>query len=228
MSGTTEQKITFVCKKCHREIETNIKTHIDNRLDKDDVQSIFEGSFFIRHCDACGENNIVNFPIGYKHSDSGRSILFLPIDSHGKFNNVNTPEGYRVTHDMMSFIEKVRISEMGLDDKIIELVKIVAYNQVSQIGKVPDEALESIGCWVKDDLSIDLDLRCGGRHYLLEVPRQMYLDIETKFANTLKSYKEPKIVDLNWALMFLNAITIENDTQLNQDIDDDDWDEIIF
>jgi hypothetical protein len=128
---------------------------------------------------------------------------------------------------MFSFIEKVRISETGLDDKIVELVKILAYNQVAQLGQVPDDGLERIDCWIKDDLSIDLDLRCNGRHFLLEVPYKMYKDIKRQFSSVLNSYKDPRVVDLNWAIMLLNALTIEED-QPNQEINDDDWDEIVF
>lgn len=227
MADNTNLNIAFVCSKCEHTTNTNVKTRVENDKDWAEIEKIYDGSFFVRKCEKCGEKVVVNFPVGYHNMQSGKEIMFLPMNFNAQTEEIETPSSARITHDMLAFIEKVRIAEMDLDDKIVELVKIVAYNQVAELGKVPDEALEGIGCWIKDDKSLDLNLRCGGRHYLLEVPYQMYLDVEEKLRDILSGMQEPKVVDLNWALMVLNALIIEEDEE-TQSTDNDDWDEIIF
>jgi hypothetical protein len=196
-----------------------------NSTNREEVDKIIDGTVFIRKCSKCGEEIIINFPVVYINEQSATSIMFLPIGVNCN-KDIDVPDGARITHHMLSFIEKVRIAEMEMDDQIVELVKIIAYHQVAQMGKTPSDGLEGIECWIKDDKSIDLDFRCSNRHFLLEVPYQMYQDVKREFGNKLKSYSDPKIVDLNWAIMFLNSITIE-ENQSNQKIDDD-WDEIVF
>ena len=226
MNNTTTNKTSLKCLSCNHDVEMEIKSRIDSEGDKEDVKRILDGSFFIKKCVRCAKDIIVKLPVGYHNAKLNKDILFLPMDSQFKQQSINIPSNARVTYDLITFIEKVRIAEMELDDKIVELVKVVAYNQVAQLGKVPNEALEGIGCWIKDDKFIDLDLRCGGRHYLLEVPHKMYVDIDNKFSDALKDWREPKVVDMNWALTFLNAMLIDECTT-SQD-EEDDWDEIIF
>ena len=226
MSKNTTNNIPLICHKCGCVINVNFHSHVDDSM-SEEITRIIDGSFFTRKCEKCGESIVLNFPVGYHNIKTNKDVLFLPINTNAQSQSISIPDNARVTHELFAFIEKVRISEMGLDDKIIELVKVVAYNQVSELGKVPGESLESIGCGVKDDKSLELDLRCGGRHYLLEVPYQMYLDVEGKFGEILKRWQEPKVVDMNWSLMFLNAMLIE-ECETIQDVNYDDWDEIIF
>jgi hypothetical protein len=198
--------------------------HIDSDRDNDVLDQIYDGSFFIRKCTKCGAENVLNFPVGYENVYAQKSIFFFPIDGNINKNTIHVPNGARVTNDMLSFIEKVKIAEMDMDDKIIELVKIISCNQIVKLGQVPNEGLENIRCCLKSDKSMDLNLNYSGRHFLVEVPYQMYQDVKTQFGSMLSAYKEPSVVDLNWAIMFLNSLVIE-ESQLNPD---DDWDEIVF
>ena len=227
MAETLNQNVTFACSQCGLDIDTEICTHIDGKEDPESVNKIIKGELFLRTCKKCGKINVVAFPVGYKDKTTGRYIFFLPISSTLKFKDPDVPESSRITRDIADFTEKVRIMQMGMDDKIIEIVKIAALDQVVKDGKLSVDNLVSIGCWVNDDKSLDLDLRCDDKQYILQATYKMYQDVEAEFGEILKQYQEPKVVDSNWAIMFLNSLTIEAN-QINHTVNDDDWDEIVF
>jgi hypothetical protein len=228
MSKDVKSDIKLECPACKKQMSMQVRTNVNGAKHAQDVKRILDGTFFLHKCESCGHMSVVAFPVVYQKTNSKKKIFFLPADTKTNADVEKVPDGSRITHDVLDFVEKVCIAEHDMDDKIIEIVKIVAYNQVVQLGKVPNGEVSDISCWINDNKAISLSMFVDNKRYLLDVPYKMYIDIDKKFSKQLQQYSEPKIVDLNWAMMILNADVIEEDAQTAQTVNDDDWDEIVF
>jgi hypothetical protein len=130
----------FRCPKCGKELELELIDSIEVPYDQELKQKVMDNSYFTLHCDGC--NTVL--PIGYRctYNDLERRYLLwlMPNDGERESKEVEAyhkrletdnalrlaQNGYRfrLVANSNDLREKILIFDAGLDDRVIELMKL--------------------------------------------------------------------------------------------------------
>lgn len=143
MSMSRMEKI--VCSECGKESEFRVWESINTVLDPELKEKVRNRDVFTFICPHCGEITMVNYACLYHQMEDKIMIYYVPGDieeavlmMQGKYRNDMgevldlsfndlLAEGYvnRVVHTMNEFVEKLAILDAGLDDRFIEIMKVL-------------------------------------------------------------------------------------------------------
>ena len=200
------------CDSCNTvwSIETWIA--VERQEDAEIVQMIEDGIFFTRFCPTCGKEYKHITPTVYFDKNAKTMICFVDdcvmisqtewllntlIDELGeKRDNIKL----RVTTSINEFQEKIILHHNGLDDRVVELIKLRALDVVREEGYTHD--FDDARCSVNEDtMDLQIDL-CGNnpRHILLD--RKWYDLLASKMIKVLNSEPTPLEINADWAIDF--------------------------
>ena len=128
---------TAPCPGCGKEMEftlwQSINTEVEGARDK-----IISGELFDFCCPECGYSARVQYPMLFSDLENNAWIWFypeeeleeiMPIIEAAKAKGVRC----RVVHTQEALSEKAAMFKLGLDDRIVELMKLAAAAQVQEI-----------------------------------------------------------------------------------------------
>ncbi len=124
------------CSNCHSSTEVNIPRSINTALDPEIKSKVKDGSLFIWECPYCGRRNVAVAETLY-HDPSARLMLWLMPGagqpSKEAQDAVKDLDGYtlRVVREVGELIEKINISDAGLEDTIVEMCKWVTRRELA-------------------------------------------------------------------------------------------------
>ncbi|MBR1868908.1 MAG: CpXC domain-containing protein, partial [Bacteroidales bacterium] len=118
------------CKKCGARHEMPAYSSIDISADPSLKEKVVSGELFTWTCPSCGTVNLVKYPFMYH--DPAQKLLLVLSDAALKAESV--PEGYtaRRVRSVGELIEKIKISDAGLDDVAVELCKYVTLQEMGK------------------------------------------------------------------------------------------------
>lgn len=132
----TETDIVNIC--CPACVETGqFKRYrkIDINKNPELREKIFSRDIFIFKCPECGEEILVSYNTIYFDEENKYIICLVPEgedvgDDYGKYRL----EGYtlRIVRSINNFIEKIAMLEDGVDDRVIELYKLLFEEQFEE------------------------------------------------------------------------------------------------
>lgn len=132
MSLSEEQPIT--CPGCKATSVARIHRSVDVTTDPALKEQLLTGRLFTFVCPSCGRSSRVVHPELVYH-DMQRGYL-LQMDALGKFDAASLrglesslPAVTRVVRDSNALLEKVKVFDAGLDDRVIEVLKLVLASQ---------------------------------------------------------------------------------------------------
>lgn len=136
MSNITEESIA--CPKCQKNQQVKKYSSVNITLKPELKDKIKSGYFFAFECEECGVKIPMIYPCLYHDMENKNMIWLVPNCTNEQVvevNNINSKQdmvedlsiGYkkRIVKNTDSFREKIVIWDEGLDDKAIELLKIV-------------------------------------------------------------------------------------------------------
>ena len=210
MSISEEQSIT--CPGCSATSKARIHRSVNVTTEPSLKEQLVTGRLFTFACPSCGRTSRVVHPELVYH-DMRRGYL-LQMDALGKFDaaslqslETSLPAVTRVVHDSNALLEKVKIFDAELDDRVIEVLKLVVASQ-----KAGDTAMrylfEGTGTPSNPegrDLRFTLLSSKGVAG--LAVPRAAYDDLRTKleFAGKLTPLSAWAVVDADFARLMLET-----------------------
>ena len=210
-----ENQVTIKCPKCGNEIETVSVSSVNISAEsQDERKEVLGKKLNICVCEKCNAHIEVGTPMLYHDAQNAFMVYYVPsmtIDVvKNELNNIKeslqkTTEslGYnylRIVNSYDSLIEKIIIAEAGLDDRVVELVKIILYGQM-QGKKINAVYYDS----TKEDKMVFLVLEEGNPH-LVAIKADSYKVIEEKVADEFKDSTDWLIVDSNYAMEFVDKI----------------------
>ena len=164
MSLNTKQSIK--CPKCSQLVEVTVWNSITADDSKDLKQDLLAGKINMFHCPSCSHTALMPSPMLYKDDEQRLMISFYPCDDpllkEQLFDNVvktskdsgelDKLEGYnlRFINDYNELLEKVLIFDNGLNDKTVEVIKLMILMQEPdkseqrdcRFGKLDDKTIE--------------------------------------------------------------------------------------
>lgn len=215
MSKHSREKIK--CPKCGKESDFMVWQSINTTLDPDMKEKVRTGEAFLFTCPDCGEKTSVFYTTLY-HQMEDHVMIQLNLGGNieesiefmkGIFRNdkgevvdfdIKLDEDYqnRVVTDMNSFREKLMILDAGLDDKVIELMKLFMRSHLQENN--PELEIEEFLFEINGDGEKEFALHLSdGKWGTTDYAQGLYDMIEKEFANYIAQDKEV-VIDINWAL----------------------------
>jgi hypothetical protein len=117
---------------CEHEFESEIADSVDLEARPDARRAILEGDFQAIRCPGCGKTLKPEFPALVREPD--RTIFFVPELDRVAYYRGKLPypvgEVDRVAIGYDELVEKLRIRDAGLDDRVVEVLKYYLLQKV--------------------------------------------------------------------------------------------------
>lgn len=190
----------IVCPHCQAETDHKVLDHINidrNPALREKVQNL---SCFRVKCPNCGETVLVVHPCLY-HDMSNQFMVWLwPEEEEAPRAEFDPLAGYtlRIVDSLNAFREKINILERGLDDRAIEIMKLMLFAQLNHDLDVVELLFHE---W--DDRTGDFRfvavLSDGAEQYAAmpgEVYQRLHEDVETYLYTAGGDFAR---IDMTWA-----------------------------
>ena len=207
MSVNTKKHLP--CPKCGQMSDVTVWNSVTVKSEPDLKNDILQGKVNFFECGTCGYRALMPDPMLYHDEDKKLIMSFSPIDDDIKAQEFLTKmcetskesgelkklEGYnlRFVTDINALMEKILIFDSGLNDKVIEVIKLMILSQdiekssqrVCRFGKKDGDKLEFM---VRDNKE--------GQLYTCDVPTDTY---DTVYKNVMESGIKP--YSFNWEMV---------------------------
>ncbi|MDO5028287.1 MAG: CpXC domain-containing protein [Bacillota bacterium] len=209
-----EKKIEIQCPACGHKGEFSVYENINTKIYPDLKEKIKSGQLFIYKCPSCGTESIIDYGLIYQDPDEkiliqyymsekekeGALDLFSKesLDHHDQAEEIiKILDSYRkrLVDNLESLREKIQIFDRGLDDRAVELVKIISTKIF--IDENPNANLQAV--YFVDDQGKDLIVfEADNDNYAINMDATMYRLMEEGLEKL--DLEETFIVDEKWAL----------------------------
>lgn len=211
MSMPRKEMIT--CPQCGKEAEFTVWGSINTMLDPEMKEMVRNDEAFVFTCPDCGSKNLVDYPTLYHQMEDNIMIHYAPGENADKalesLEHVKQLDDLlgkieiktRVVSTRNDFKEKLKILDEGLDDRVIEIMKL--YMGAHLANNNPDLEIEEFHFDVDTEgercFSIGLS---DGRWASTDYAQDMYDGIMEAYGERIDKDKSP-VVDYNWAIEFI-------------------------
>lgn len=200
-----QQKLT--CTSCGKDFFAQMITQVDESVAEDRALNLTDGSLFSFTCPHCGKEMLCNHYLLWVDKDHTVAVCNLTceeeiramdealsaLDSLGKSSSLSR----RYVTSPARFCEKTQIFHAGLDDRIVEIIKLYFAQDVRQ--KHPDKTLNEVLFFPEGD-GYGILFQCPEGDLLLSLPKNTFEQAAAQF-----TFSEPcpPVVDTGWAMAYL-------------------------
>ncbi len=220
MSKYSMEKIA--CPVCNKKNEIKIWDSINVELNPEAKEGLLNGELFSFHCDKCGNSTNVFYPCLY--NDQKHNVMVYLITEDMEENTVkmwelaekqmeelmipgtvfSIPEiknvEKRIVFDIDRLREKALIFDNGLDDKIVEIIKLLHFAKLS--FERPELNIQDIFFFVEDG-KYKLEL-FGDKVFSMVIQDGFYEQVKEDYKDFLKNIEKSYVIDMDWANNFIN------------------------
>lgn len=196
------------CPACCEDSDFNICSNIDISENPELKQKLFSRELFRFTCPECGEKIIVAYDCTLLDKANKLIIALTTADNEDDIESKLKIDGYtlRITRSINQFVEKLALFEDNIDDKVIELYKLMLE------GQYEDErpGAEILGIYYSgkdtDTDSILFYIITGDRENCrASLSMQTYHAIEEQFAAAKEKYSDDCEINSDWAISVLQS-----------------------
>ena len=212
-----EETITIKCPKCGKEGKYVVWHSLNSKLSPEAKEDLLSGKLFSYKCSDCGEVTSVIYDFLYHEMDEyGTMIQLASSDENYNatvknfdmiVNNQLMPEmpnmaekyRFRIVDSVNNLREKVYIFDQGLDDRVIELMKIFIINSLNKSN--PEISVSKILLGIADGEPEQFAV-CLSDDKWGSVPfnRSLYDDLEKVFIKPDDDGRTEYVVNQEWAM----------------------------
>lgn len=205
-----EQK-TVKCPDCGKEIAFTLWSSINTAL-PNAAEDIISGKLFEIECKHCGLKTTIDYPMLFNDMEHNTWVWYvLPeqVDETVKMFEV-TKKGElgsfmhfdrRIVTSQAALREKACILSCGLDDRIVELLKLFILNEIRD--QIDGKEVNSIYFNKNEDTSY-FELIIDGQPAFIEINMEGYKFLESQFYDAVRAKSaDDYFIDSNWAYKFL-------------------------
>lgn len=208
-----ERKETVTCPECGNVQDFIIWQTLNGDLDPEAKQQLLDGALFHFECKKCGHKSNVDYGMPYHDMMNQVMVYYVDeesveqtnetmVDAENKMGFAMPRYRKRIVTDQNSLREKAIIFEHGLDDCVIEIIKLIYLANARK--QFPEANIKEVYFLVADGKYI-LEF-IGDCPLNAEIPTSVYDNIKVDFAERLKASDDKEvIVDVRWASSFLKG-----------------------
>ena len=210
MSIESIQSVT--CPECGNTQEFMIFESLNADLDPEAKKQLIQGTLFDFQCEKCGHTSHVNYPILYHDMTHKVMAYYVNPEQVEKtaeaLMNVDTLTGNdmtgyrrRVVTSQNELREKAIIFDCELDDRIIEIIKLIYLAQAR--SQFPEANFVEARFMIMDGKQLLVFI--GDESVSAELDPAIYAQVQADFAERLeKAGDNDPVVDVEWVSRFLN------------------------
>lgn len=203
---TKWETTTVNCPACCEDGEFKICTAIDADKNPELKEKIFSRELFGFCCPECGEKITVAYNCTIYDMTNGYIVSLITDGSADEEKARLEVDGcaLRITHSINEFVEKIALFEDKIDDKVIELYKIMLEGQYED--EKPGAEILGIFYGGKEDGSLLFYIITGDRENCrATLSLDTYHAIEEKFAAHAEEYAHDCEINSDWAVSVLQS-----------------------
>lgn len=187
---TRFHQVLAQCPVCFNEDTLTIWDEINARTDPDLRERLLRKTLQSLECRNCGHSTLIASPLTYSDPDLGLVIECRPdLDSNqldqllaqrqagvlpdGLNLASELPRILRLTATLNDLIEKIHIFENGLDDQVLEIVKLAVIDHQGQANETAIEDLRLVG---RSGSSLQFVLKNAEGWFQYELPLEAYVN----------------------------------------------------
>ena len=204
----------MACPGCNQQEYLRLWEEINAQEDVTARNRLLDGDLFFYKCKKCGYTSVIAYNCMYKDEKNRFMIYFAAdggenemksamdkVEADAKALGIPGMEynvRRRIVRNGNSMREKAIIFEAGLDDRIIEIMKLFYVSATSDQN--PDMAISScFFCIVDKEWKFEL-ATLDGRAFSIDIPRDIYKQFEKEYGEKIKEVGETYFVDADYAL----------------------------
>lgn len=212
MSLKNTQKIK--CPDCGTEGDFTIWQSINTKLNPQAKEDLLSGKLFAYTCPKCKKVHYVNYGLLYHQMEKQLMIYYAIskadekeiLDTFAKMENgdmlpgmKNTDYTCRVVHSQNQLREKAYIFDMGLDDRVVEIMKVMIGAHLSQTN--PDFEIGEMFLEITKGKPERFVIRLkNGVLGNSPFTQKVYDAVKEEYIDSKGDGKREYIVDMNWAV----------------------------
>lgn len=217
-----EQKVKIQCPNCKKEGDFEIYDSLNVQMDPQQKNKLITGEMFVYKCPYCGKETLVNYGLLYHDMDKKIIIQYATNDDERKlaedmlngvgFEKIKDGDKIkdsfakytkRIVESQEALAEKVSILDSGLDDKVIELIKLM-YLQMFYKENPNEEVKEER--YVEDEGERLIVFVTKEDSFAMALDEKLY-EVMTQNLKELNS-EDNLYIDSNWAIETFEKLMI--------------------
>lgn len=207
---SASEKVEISCPRCGKVGSFTVWHSINTETDPEMHDAVRDGSAFIFECRKCGHRMPVNYGFLYHQTDDRMMLHYCPNDEaveeclsiygrNGKMQELQL-DNYltRIVRSINELREKLFIFDAGLDDRVIEVLKLLYISEFAESS--PESNVDRALCGIIEN-KVMIELISKNRSVgTFEADMSLYDQIaDLVDERCLPLREEEPIVDLNWA-----------------------------
>ena len=141
----------IICPNCNHEQELHVTPTVNVTVDPDMKEKVLSGEIFLFTCENCGFTGFAGYPFIYEDKETnGGFLIYMEPDCEDREVGVDGDVADQVLLQNMTMRlvttinelkEKIFIFEAGLDDRVVELFKMLSLSKMKadEASQIPDE-----------------------------------------------------------------------------------------
>ncbi|MGN0564747.1 MAG: CpXC domain-containing protein [Candidatus Heritagella sp.] len=201
---------TINCPQCGEVNEIILWQSLNGDLNPEAKRQLLDGNLFRFRCCQCGYQGHVDYAILYHDMAHKGMIYYVAEDAVAETREMIARAEKRAALDMSDYTkrivtsqnalrEKAILLEYGLDDRVIEVIKLLYFASACQ--KFPDASIQGVFFLVAEGKYI-LDF-VGDKPLCAQVPAELYMQMREDCAAKLEAGGDENVIDMNWARKFM-------------------------
>lgn len=197
------QNIELVCPECKEKFQADVYTSINVQMDKNIKNKVLNGTFFDFECTYCHKNFNVPYPVLY-HDMDRKLLLQFSVDEDVEqtmkvLSAIDISKDYtvRFVDTYRNWIEKILIFDSGLDDRIMELYKLLVLSQYEDASNLNGLYYWNIQNVENPHYVLVLDEKQSDTMHFMPFHMDVYKQVEEVF---LQDLNQDYVVDASWAV----------------------------
>lgn len=197
------------CPRCDKVSSAPVFDSIDLTEASDFTRKMaLSGKLFRFECQSCGKKKDLSYPVTAVDDDMGAIVTVLNSkDKQGDYKRIvdvyrsleqADDERYRIVDTCQELSEKMRIFNDGLDDRVIEILKVLISEDIVE----QRQELPKVRCIYKRlaDGSMSFTATYNGDRYEVELPTSSYLPVEEALSELDdRSLLQAYMINWQWA-----------------------------
>ena len=210
---TETLKINVCCPACGEDGKLNQYKIIDINKNPELREEIFSRKIFNYTCENCGKTIMVAYNCLY-FDEENKKMIYLLTDDELNDENINKYKlsgmSLRIVKTINGFIEKIAMLEDGIDDRVIELYKLLFEEQFEE--QRPTSELMNVfyaGRNTKDDKLHFYFITADGENCETTLSLETYRNLYEHFISTTFAKDDYAEIDAEWAIDALQGGVLE-------------------
>ena len=209
---------TISCPKCQKTFKATYFESINTDLEPNVAQSVIDGSRFVARCPACGFTAHLEYDVLY-HDIKRRTMIYVlhpQFDDYAKktteIKTAQLPNNYtsRIVSNIDALREKVSCLETNLDDRVVEVCKILLEHQLSEDHPTFHPTKAFFKC--RDGNQIITFSNKDGNEISAYFATDLYRKVSRLIRDTLQKTKTSPFItiDSKWAQKIISSLSLES------------------